>query len=931
MIIRNPFIRQARSGQVIRILIMLAGLAALFSFSPVHADRVVKIGVLAFRPKIQTMTQWQHLAGVLTRGIPGHRFEIEAYSFSELDQAVADSSVDFIFTNPGQFVTMNEHAQLALPLATLCDEEAGKPVSSYGGVIFTLAANRKIQTLRDLTGTTIAAASKDSLGGYQMQVFEMQEIGLQIDRDAGLILTGMPHDRVVDAVLEGRADVGFVRTGVLEDMAAERKLDLSRLRIINQKYFTEFPVVISTQLYPEWPFAALPHVEEYLSRHVTAALFNLDHNRAATRAMGINGFVVPADYSSIAELLRALHLPPFDGPPKFTIGDVGARYRWQLIGAVIAGSSILFLLFRLWILNRRLNTERMNVIQQQLLLRESEARWQFALEGAGDGVWDWNALTNEVFFSRRWKEMLGYSEEEIGSTLDEWDKRVHPDDREKCLADLDAHFQGKTPVYKNEHRMLCKDGSYRWILDRGRVIEWQPDGKPLRIVGTHSDVTERRRYQSKIEQMLAEQNAMLENQLVGIVTSRNRKIVWANPAFEKMLGYEKGELVGAPTRQFYSSEETYQSVGKRAHHEHKNGKIFRMQLEFCRHDGEPVWVDLSTARLSEKNNETLWAVIDITQQRNAEIALRESEKRFHLMADSAPVLIWMSEKDGQRSFFNRVWLTFTGRTLEQELCGGWMQGVHPDDLSFCMETFEAAFAACREFSLEYRLRRCDGEFFWVVDHGVPRYDEKGDFLGFIGSCIDITDRHRMETVTRELANYDVLTHLPNRRLLSDRLIQTMAGSKRSGEYAALMIIDLDNFKPLNDTFGHAAGDLLLIEAASRLKSCVREIDTVARFGGDEFIVILSDLGVEEESAISQAGIVAERIRISLADPYVLAIHPNGRQNLSVEHRCTSSIGIVMFLGHEDNQDEIIERADTAMYQAKKSGRNQVVFQSRAVL
>ena len=117
-------------------------------------------------------------------------------------------------------------------------------------------------------------------------------------------------------------------------------------------------------------------------------------------------------------------------------------------------------------------------------LRESEARWHFALEGSRQGVWDWNATTNEVFFSHQWKAMLGYEDDEIGSSLKEWDSRIHPDDIDRCYADLEEHFQGRQPYYENEHRVRCKDGSYKWVMDRGKVIEWMENGKPLRVIGT---------------------------------------------------------------------------------------------------------------------------------------------------------------------------------------------------------------------------------------------------------------------------------------------------------------------------------------------------------------------------------------------------------------------------------------------------------------
>lgn len=190
---------------------------------------------------------------------------------------------------------------------------------------------------------------------------------------------------------------------------------------------------------------------------------------------------------------------------------------------------------------------------------------------------------------------------------------------------------------------------------------------------------------------------------------------------------------------------------------------------------------------------------------------------------------------------------------------------------------------------------------------------------------DITERKQMEDQVRQLAFYDPLTQLPNRRLLNDRLIQAMAGSKRSVCYAALMFLDLDYFKPLNDMHGHVAGDLLLIQAADRLKSFVREMDTVARFGGDEFVVMLSELNTDKVKSISQAEIVAEKIRIRLSDPYLLTIKREGKADATVEHQCTVSIGVALFINHEASPDDILKWADTAMYQAKEEGRNSIRF------
>jgi diguanylate cyclase (GGDEF)-like protein/PAS domain S-box-containing protein len=143
-------------------------------------------------------------------------------------------------------------------------------------------------------------------------------------------------------------------------------------------------------------------------------------------------------------------------------------------------------------------SERQRAIQA---LRDSEQRWQFALEGARDGVWDWNLVTNEVYFSRQWKQMLGYAEHEIAGTLEEWDKRVHPEDKARAYADIEKHLKGETPYYQNEHRLRCKDGTYKWILDRGMIVSRDATGKPTRLIGTHTDITGRKQAEETIREL----------------------------------------------------------------------------------------------------------------------------------------------------------------------------------------------------------------------------------------------------------------------------------------------------------------------------------------------------------------------------------------------------------------------------------------------
>jgi diguanylate cyclase (GGDEF)-like protein len=232
--------------------------------------------------------------------------------------------------------------------------------------------------------------------------------------------------------------------------------------------------------------------------------------------------------------------------------------------------------------------------------------------------------------------------------------------------------------------------------------------------------------------------------------------------------------------------------------------------------------------------------------------------------------------------------------------------------------------------LEFEVIGLKGGRRWLETHAVPMQDH-GQTV-HLAVTRDITRRKEMEDKVRQLAFHDVLTQLPNRRLLLDRLSQAMVASERNGRFAAVLFLDLDNFKPLNDAHGHEMGDLLLIEVGQRLRSCVREIDTVSRFGGDEFVVMLSDLDNDRAESVAQARAVAEKIRQFVAKPYRLAIQQGTGEDSTVTHHCSASIGVAVFQDHEGTEEEVIAWADKAMYKAKEAGRNQIcVDDSRSTM
>ncbi|ALT78838.1 hypothetical protein AT984_18255 [Paucibacter sp. KCTC 42545] len=515
-----------------------------------------------------------------------------------------------------------------------------------------------------------------------------------------------------------------------------------------------------------------------------------------------------------------------------------------------------------------------------------------------------------------------------------------------------------------------------------------------------------------------------------------------NPSYCAIYGYSEEELLGNYVTMIFPAEQQQRVLS--LHQKFlTEGGVLGGEWQVVRKDGAIRQVLTNSACVVGRDGKKrrLVYVTDITERKAAEDALMQQKEIYRAVADNGHALIWMAGVDKACFYFNQPWLTFTGRTEAQEVGNGWTEGVHPDDFQACLDTYVAAFERREAFTMEYRLRRHDGAYRWIIDEGKPRYDSSGVFVGYVGHCldiherkeaeekirrerrqlyaileelpvfvylqasdysvrfanryfrerfghpngefcyqlmwqrdrpcencptfkvfktqkpehweaknhrdgrvyqvydypfidedgenlvlelgIDVTERKHADEVINHLAHHDPLTQLPNRRLFNDRLTQAIAASHRSHHYGALMFLDLDNLKQLNDSDGHEVGDLLLIEVATRIKNCVRAVDTVARFGGDEFAVLINELVTDKAESTVQARNVAEKIRLAVAEPYYLKVQHNGEAATTVSHWCTVSIGIAMFVSNEARPDDIINSADIAMYKAKKAGRNNI--------
>ena len=418
-------------------------------------------------------------------------------------------------------------------------------------------------------------------------------------------------------------------------------------------------------------------------------------------------------------------------------------------------------------------------------LTESEFRWKFAIEGAGDGVWDRDLQTGQETYSRRWKEMLGYAEDEILPDNQEWEGRIHPDDRVAVLASDAEYIAGKAPSYEIECRLRCKDGTYKWILSRGMIVSRDPNGKPLRTIGTHTDITQRRKSEDSIR--LAAK--VFEHALEGImITTLDGSIIEVNDAFTTITGYSRDEVIG------------------------KNPRL------------------LKSGRHSQEYYQQFWS--QLTQQ------------------------------------------------------GSWIG--------------------------ENWNRRKNGEIYAQTQKISTARDAQGRPLQYVCLFSDITAAKNHEQDLERIARYDSLTKLPNRALLGERLEQALVQTRRRGQHLAVVFIDLDGFKAVNDTHGHEAGDHLLITLAERMKGALRDGDILARLGGDEFVAVLLDLADVDASAP-----MLNRLLDAAARPCQF-----GQARLQV----SASLGVTFYPQTQDQAqelepDQLLRQADQAMYQAKQAGKN----------
>jgi diguanylate cyclase (GGDEF)-like protein/PAS domain S-box-containing protein len=562
------------------------------------------------------------------------------------------------------------------------------------------------------------------------------------------------------------------------------------------------------------------------------------------------------------------------------------------------------------------------IAEQALLEAEKKNRDIFnnALEGMFHTTPEGRCIAANPALAR----MFGYDSPEdlmtsvLDTTHDIW---LKPQERQRYQRLVEK--QGTVRGFECRHKR--KDGSIIWVsLSAQKVC--RADGKTLYYEGFIEEITERKRAHVKLRDSEERFRATFDQAAIGIAyVDFDGRILRCNPRFAEIIGYPLEEIAGKSLRDLTPAEylaetmENVQRVKKGA------SRVAGWEKPYIRKDGSLTWVKVTSSVQNDGVARPLHIVNfveDINARKAAEKhledaakALQASEERYRTVFQASLDAICISRlSDGQYIDVNETFLKLVGLSRD-EVVGHTALEIglfaNPED----RETLVQILRQNSSFRDEKtRFKRRNGEVYWVllsvsliVIDGVPCA---------VAITRDISDAKAAEDQIANLAFYDPLTQLANRRLLLDRLRQSLSGSARSGSKRALLLLDLDNFKHLNDTIGHSKADLFLQEVARRLSASVYEADTVARFSGDGFAVLLANLSEVPEVAATQARTVSDKIHAAIAQPY----HIDGN-----ECRTTSCIGITVFGDDSEGAHDLLQQADLAMHQAKAAGHNTTRF------
>ena len=583
-------------------------------------------------------------------------------------------------------------------------------------------------------------------------------------------------------------------------------------------------------------------------------------------------------------------------------------------------------------------------------LRESEARLRLAAESANIGLWDWNLVTDEVQFSDQWKTMLGYAPSELANHLSTWSALTHPDDLAATLGTARRYVANPVGYHQTEFRMRHKNGEYRWILATASLLK-DSGTPPTRMLGAHFDITERKRGEERLRESEYRFRSLVQatSQIVWFADARGRLTEIVGPS-EAVEGLRAAAATGASFVSANLHPQDFVDAQGEFRRAREAGGAFAVTARMALRDGQYRYFEFRGVPLKTCDGEVeewIGTASDVHDRWQAELSLRARVRQQAVAASLGLYALAGGEVEKvlevaahamaevRAAELTEVWLldasSATPRLAARYVArdGSELPDITPIEFVSAWVTAYELTLLCDDLQGDPRFAEHDAAGLpWKSAVGVPVSGNRRaagaltaysrtprafceDDAHFLQSLANIVaaalNRSRTDQQLTFLANHDALTALPNRSLMRDRVLQSIAQAHRDGTQVALMYVDLDRFKTINDTLGHEQGDLLLRAAAERLRSALREGDTVSRQGGDEYTVLLPHV-----TRLDAVDAVARKLLSELSAPFAL----QGREVF-----VSASIGISLYPADARDVDELVQHADAAMYRAKEQGKN----------
>ena len=899
---------------------LLLCLFLLYCNGAQSSQSVLRFGILAHDDHYQNVQDYVGLKDFLAEQLAPDLVELVLIEPSNLDLMDIRSKTDFLLTDPYHYLLLNHKGELPPPLLSQVMLTETALIDLAGGVIFCLADNPHCD-LSQIPKASIATTGRYSLFGYVAQLIELQQMDIL---PAAEFVHHLASEQAVIAAIKGKQmDIGFVRSGVLENMERLGELKPAEMKVLNPQQLAELPVKSSTRLYPDWPVLMMHPVSVVQVNRLMTALLNWEKK---ARATGSNiAFAAPANYQSVEYSLQALSLPPYQDAPAHTYLHSWTEHKGTVffMSLLLVSLLIMFLMFRQKLTRVQSGNDKLHLLNQKLTLQKNQINTVlnntvyvllFGLDKQG----------RIVHFNDNARKLLQVADESLhGQFLMDW----LPEPAQKSALQSAVQRMQDSPGGSQvlSLKVQLANGKELYLdSDLFRVASVPGEGSDFILLGT--DVSRRYWIENRLQKSFKRLDQLIERSpsVIYAFDPQTMRLNYISPNCFTMYLKSSMEIMRLANWWNLSVDPEYQQVIVQKFMDWAAAgypgvlkyscTLLRKSANTAMYPDEPlsaqqqICIENQLCALRDEQGrvtEVIGSQLDITERHQAQMKQELAASVFVQAREG----IFITDASGTILDLNNSFCRITGYT-ETEALGRHLALLGASDSDRLH--FEALWQKLTRTGFwegEVQGKRKNGAAIILALTISVVKDVQHKAIHYVALFSDITLQKEQEDKLKFIAHFDALTGLPNRLLLKDRMAQNMALAKRRKQLMAVIFIDIDGFKAVNDSLGHEAGDYLLVELAKRMRCVMRENDTLARLGGDEFIALLTELPGEKECLP-----LIERLLNSVSKPVELQ---------HTQTKVSASIGITFYPQQQPVDDAtLLRQADMAMYQAKHAGKNQ---------